>query len=209
MKSSFSHFQKHARQAGYTLVELSVALAIVGVILVGALVGSRQVLLSNSVNAQVRDSAQVIAKVQRQYAKQTSTTGATTDVLGPLAIWPSDRATVSGTATTVRGVIGGSSEFIFTNDAAIGTLAANQGFIYTLRKVRTDACADLVTALDPLSFAIYAGASPAAAPTNGSTPTTTAVKAADTSSISMSNLATACAPTGNPNEVDISVVFRL
>lgn len=207
MKSRFSRPQKSARQAGYSLVELSVALAIVAVILVGALMGTRQVLLSNSVNAQVRDTAQVIAKVQRHYAKQTSTSGASTAVLGPLAIWPTERATVSATSTTVRGAISGSSEYIFSNSAAIGTLPANGGFIYTLRQVQTEACADLVTALDSLAFAIYAGPSPGAAPTDGTTPTTTAVKPADSSAVSMSSLATACAPSTG-NGVDISIVFR-
>ena len=39
------------KQAGYSLVELSVALAIVAVILVGGLMGTRQILLTNNVNS--------------------------------------------------------------------------------------------------------------------------------------------------------------
>ena len=50
------------KQAGYSLVELSVALAIVAVILVGGLMGTRQILLTNNIYNQLKDSAQVIAK---------------------------------------------------------------------------------------------------------------------------------------------------
>ena len=61
MKTLANKFAKP--QAGYSLVELSVALAIVAVILVGGLMGTRQILLTNNVNNQLKDAAQVIAKV--------------------------------------------------------------------------------------------------------------------------------------------------
>lgn len=207
MKTMSFRSVKSSSQAGYSLVELSVALAIIAVILVGALLGTRQVMLSNSINNQVRDSAALIAKVQRHYAKQANTASATTHVLGRLGVWPAERTTVSATATTVRGVLNGSSEFIFSNTAAIGSLPANGGFIYTLRNVPNEACGDLISAFDALAFAIYAGPSPNAAPTDGSTPSTTEVKAADAGAVDMAKQATACAP-GNLNGVDVAVVFR-
>lgn len=205
MKFTASRHIAKARQAGFSLVELSVAMAIIAVILVGALMGTRAIMLSNSVNNQIRDTAAVISKVQRQYAKQANTTGATTTVLGPLGIWPSERAT-AGTPWVIRGVLSGSSEFIFSNDAAIGSLPANGGFIYTLRGVQLEACGQLVSALDSVAFAIYTGAT-AAAPTSGATPTSTAVKAADSNAVDMTSLATACRP-ATGSAVDIAVVFR-
>lgn len=206
MQVTFPRKSQISRQAGYSLVELSVALAIVAVILMGSLMGTRQVLLSNSINAQVRDTAAVIAKVQRQYAKQANTLGASNTVLGPLGIWPAERATVTQSGTTVRGLISGSSEFIFTNDAAIGAMQINGGFIYTLRQVQTTACAELISALDSVAYAIYAGAAGASAPANGATPTSTVVKAAGSSAVSMANMATACSA-GTTNGVDIAIVF--
>lgn len=206
MKSKLSRKLRSVRQAGYSLVELSVAMAIVAVILVGALIGTRAVLLSNSINNQIRDSAAVIVKVQRQYAKQANTTGATTSVLAPLGIWPGERATLSGTTWSIRGVLNGSSEYIFSNTTAIGTLPVNGGFIYTLRGVSLDACGELAAALDTVAFAMYVG-SATAAPTDGSTPASTVVKAADTSAVNMAALGTACKPTSGTT-VDISVVFR-
>lgn len=194
-------------QKGYSLVELSVALAIIAVILLGALMGTRQVMLSNSVNNQVRETATVISKVQRHFSKQPNTASVNTHVLGRLGVWPPERATVRATATSVRGVLNGSSEFIFSNSSAIGTMPANSGFIYTLRNVPTEACGDLLTALDTLSFALYAGPSPGAAPADGSNPSSTVVKAPDATAIDMANQAAACAP-GNANGVDVAIVFR-
>ena len=207
MKFNRAFNNRLASQKGYSLVELSVALAIVAVILVGALLGTRQIMLTNSVNNQVKDSAAVMIKIQRQYAKQTSTTGATTNVLAPLGIWPGERTTLSGANWTVRGVVNGSSELVFSNAAAIGTMSANGGFIYTLRQVPVDACAELVTALDAVSFALYAGASAGAAPSDGTTPASTVIKAADTGSIDMVQLAAGCKPVSSA-AVDIAVVFR-
>jgi prepilin-type N-terminal cleavage/methylation domain-containing protein len=194
-------------QRGYSLVELSVALAIVAVILVGALMGTRQVMLSNSVNAQVKDMAAVISKVQRHYAKQGSTNSANNNLLAPLGVWPSERASISSGVATVRGSISGSAEYIFSNDAAIGSLPVNGGFIYTLTGVQGQACADLVSALDPLAFAIYVAPKATSAPTTGATPSGTAVKAADAGSVDLAKLSEACQP-GSNTGLDVAMVFR-
>ena len=197
-----------SRQGGYSLVELSVALAIIAVILVGGLLGTRQVLLSNSVNNQVKDSATVISKIQRQYTKQPSTAGASTSILAPLGIWPPERTSVDASNNwTIRGVLAGSTEHVFANTAGIGTLPANGGFIYTLRGVPVDACAEVVTALDSMAAAIYAGESPESAPSSGATPGTTTVKAEGATQLNMTNLSTAC-KANTKNTVDVSILFR-
>ena len=209
------------QQKGYSLVELSVALAIVAVILVGALLGTRQIMLTNSVNNQVRETATVITKIQRQYAKQSNTAGANTQMLVPLGIWPGERTSQANGTWTVRGVINSMTESVFANEAAIGTLPANGGFIYTLRGVPVEACADMVTALDSVAFAIYAGPQASSAPTTGATPTSTAVKTADSGSVNLTELARGCASSatttpaagGTPTTtavtaVDIALVFR-
>ena len=204
----FTHTRKlrPSAQTGFNLVELSVALAIVAVLLVGALMGTRQIMMSNMVNTQTRDAASVINKVKRLYVNQTSTSGASTASLGPQGIWPPERATVnSATDTKVVGAITGSNEYIFANTADIGTMTANTGFIYTLNKVQKEACAELVTALDALAFAIYVGAP--AAPTTGATPSTTVVKAGD-GTLSMANLGTGCAA-ATADGVSIAVAFKM
>jgi len=202
------------KQAGYSLVELSVALAIVAVILVGGLMGTRQILLTNNVNNQLKDSALVIAKITRQFQNALTTEGASNENLVPLSYWPQERFTntsvTSGTVTTVktevRGVIGGSKEHIFTNAADIGKLTAKTGFVYYFEKVPSAACADLVSGLDNMSYAIYAGSSIGVTP-SGAKPGTTEVKAPDAATISPAELGKGCS-SANPL-VDIAAFIRM
>lgn len=202
------------KQAGYSLVELSVALAIVAVILVGGLMGTRQILLTNNVNNQLKDSAQVIAKITRQFQNALDTSGATNDNLIPLSYWPQERftntETKSGTNTTikkeVRGVIAGTKEHIFSNSEEIGKLGVNSGFVYYFEDVPSAACADLVSGLDNLAYAIYAGSASSAMPT-GAKPKTNEVKAPDAATISPTELGKGCSSV-NPL-VDIAAIIRL
>lgn len=197
---------KASSQKGYSLIEISIVLAITAVILIGALMGSRQVMLSSSVNAQVRETATVISKLQRQYIKQTNTSAATVNSLAPLGIWPSERVTKSDTGTySVRGAISGTTEFVFGNSEDIGSLSAKSGFVYTIRSVPKDACPELLTALDSLAMAIYAGK--LTATPSGAKPTTTAVKEPEASQVSLTSVGTACNPAAE-NVVDVSLVIR-
>lgn len=202
------------KQAGYSLVELSVALAIVAVILVGGLMGTRQILLTNNVNNQLKDSAQVIAKITRQFQNALTTSGATNENLVPLSYWPQERFTntqaKSGTdtivKTEVRGVIAGTKEHIFSNSAEIGKLGVNSGFVYYFEDVPSAACADLVSGLDNMAYAIYAGSASSAMPT-GAKPGSNAVKAPDAATISPTELGKGCSSV-NPL-VDIAAIIRL
>lgn len=183
------------KQGGYSLVELSVALAIVSVILVGGLMGTRQILMTNNVNNQLKDSAQVISKISRNFQKQNDTTDALVDNLAPVGVWPTERAT-KGTdgKWTIRGVMGGSSEIVFPNTAAVGSMTAKQGFMYYIHNVPSGACADLVNGLDSMAFAIFAGDATKLTTIDGSIPPTdfSKVKDADKNQVSQSELAKGC-----------------
>ena len=201
--------QLRQQQRGYSLVELSIALAIIAVIIVGGLIGTRQILLTNSVNNQLKESAQTITRITKQFQRQTTTAGATTATLAPLGYWPSERVTNTGGVWTVRGAIGGSNEYVFTNDATVGTLRPNQALVYTIRNVPSAGCSDLANGLDSLAYTLYAGPAAAAAPTAGATPPPglTEIKAPDSDALSTDRLATGCATT-NPL-VDVVAVIKV
>jgi prepilin-type N-terminal cleavage/methylation domain-containing protein len=197
------------KQGGYSLVELSIALAIVAVILVGGLMGTRQIIMTNNVNNQLKDAAQVITKITRNFQKQPDTSTVSVNNLAPIGVWPAERATLTGTTWTVRGIMGGSTETVFPNtDTTIGSLStANQGFLYTIHNIPSAACADLVNGLDSIAYAIYAGNAVGFTP-SGAEPTTLAtVKAADANQVNQATLATGCS-TANAR-VSVVAVIRM
>ena len=200
------------KQAGYSLVELSVALAIVAVILVGGLMGTRQILLTNNVNNQLKDSALVIAKITRQFQNSLDTSGATNANLVPLSIWPVDRFTNSTNTSgvfsgKVNGVIANTNEYITPNSAKIGSLEANNGFLYTFTNVPAAACPDLISGLDNMAYALYAGKTTGTAPSSVIPASLTAVKAEDTARFAADKLAAGCSSLHGT--VDITAVIRL
>ena len=183
------------QQKGYSLIELSVALSIVAVVIVAGLAGARQVLLSNSVNSQIRESNQTISKLRKALARQTSTIELTGSAAGQLGVWPNDRSscTAAGVCTN-RSIFNQAFEHAFTNTAAHGNnLPINGGVMYVLWHVPNQACTDLVNGLDASAYALYAGVS-TAQPTTGAVPAGfSTVKAPDSSTVSVANLAAGCA----------------
>jgi len=191
------------QQKGYSLIELSVALSIVAVVIVAGLVGARQVLLSNSINSQIRESNQTISKLRKALARQTDTSELTGSNAGRLGVWPNDRSscTAAGVCTN-RSVFNQAFEHAFTNTVAHGNnLPANGGVVYVLWHVPNQACTDLVNGLDASAYALYAGVS-AAAPTTGTVPAGfTMVKAPDTNTVSVANLAAGCANSSGYSDI--------
>jgi hypothetical protein len=173
-------------------------LSIVAVVIVAGLAGARQVLLSNSVNSQIRESNQTISKLRKVLSRQTDTAGLTGSASGQLGVWPNDRSsctTATPAVCTNRSVFNQAFEHAFTNTAAHGNnLPINGGVMYVLWRVPNQACTDLVNGLDASAYALYAGVSTAAQPTAGTVPAGfTTVKAPDTNTVSVANLAAGCA----------------
>ena len=194
------------KQKGYSLIELSVALSIVAVVIVAGLVGARQVLLSNSVNSQIRESNQTIAKLRKALARQTDTSELTGSAAGRMTVWPNDRSsctTGESPVCTNRSVFNQAFEHAFTNTDAHGNnLPANAGVMYVLWHVPNQACTDLVNGLDASAYALYAGVSTAAQPTAGTVPAGFAtVKAPDASTVSVANLAAGCANSSGYSDI--------
>jgi hypothetical protein len=151
--------------------------------------------LSNSVNSQIRESNQTISKLRKALARQTSTSELTGSAAGQLGVWPNDRSSCSAAGVcTNRSVFNQAFEHAFTNTAAHGNnLPINGGVMYVLWRVPNQACTDLVNGLDASAYALYAGVS-TAQPTTGAVPAGfSTVKAPDSSTVSVANLAAGCA----------------
>jgi len=182
-----------------------VALSIVAVVIVAGLVGARQVLLSNSVNSQIRESNQTISKLRKVLSRQTDTSELTGSASGQLGVWPNDRSsctTATPAVCTNRSVFNQAFEHAFTNTAAHGNnLPANGGVVYVLWHVPNQACTDLVNGLHASAYALYAGAS-TAQPTTGAVPASfSTVKAPDTNTVSVANLAAGCANSSGYSDI--------
>lgn len=194
------------RQAGYTLVELSIVMAVVAAIMVGGLMAARKVYLSTSINNQSKDSVTVISKLQRQYAGRGGTTGLTTDVAAGLGIWPTNRAINNNGTWTVNGAVSGTTEWVSANTTAATGLSTNSGFIYTIKNVPSAGCSELVTSMDSLAGYIWVNATTAGAESTApatSVPTTGRVKASG-AALSLALLGPAC---GSAETVDVAISF--
>jgi len=206
--------QIHMRnQKGYSLVELSVALSIVAVVIVAGLMGARQVMLSNTINNQIRESNQTIAKLRKAMANQTSTVGLDNDVARKLGVWPNDRDSCltrveQGVPTTTcrnRAMFNGAFEFAFTNADAISGLGVNTGVIYVLYNIPSQACTDLVNGLNGAALALYAGPSGTEPTTGKVSADAVAVKAGGASNISLAELAKGCESTKGFSDIYAAV----
>lgn len=154
------------RQRGYSVVELSIALSIIAILTVAGLAGVQTVLNTNKSNNQIEQSGQTITKLASTFQGQPTTLNASNATGAGLGIWPSTRVTSAGVATNLFG----GSEFIASNDPAIGTVGLNTGILYYMTGVPKTACSDLANALAPLVSLVAAGTATTAV-------TTTAPKA--------------------------------
>ncbi len=181
---------KNKKQGGYTLVELAIAVAILAVLIVAGLSGVQGILTSGKVNDQIKVAAKLGAKLSSNFSS-SSTSNISLATVANLGGWETSKITGTGDKMTIKSSFN-SGEFITPNTAAIGSMPANSGFIYTISGVPSAACPDLANGLSALVFAISIQA-PAATPAAViDWPTTNLVKLPDTNTVIPGTLATAC-----------------
>ena len=149
------------RQGGYTIVEVSIALAIIGILLVAGLSGANSLLLSSKANTQIEESGRAMAKLQSTLTSTAVSSMTTVSAVG-MGVFPSSRVSGTGTTTTVSTVMGGGSEFAVSNGSTALTtstngidLAANIGAIYTLTNIPKGACSEIAASLASIAVAAY------------------------------------------------------
>ncbi len=190
-------------QRGYSLIELSIALAIVGVVIAGSIVGVQAILRSNNVNKTIAQTNVAVNKIVGKLIRDNNYANASTVNLTRtgLEVW-STSDIISGGVAGAR-VTHPLSGDIFVAPLSVLTegVAINQGYVYTLAAVPVAACADLAVGLEGLAYVLSIKNQ---VPTTVAftVPTGTIVKNPSTV-FNSDKVNTACAD-GLTNQVDIS-----
>jgi len=193
-RSPVSQLQRR-KSAGYSLIELSIALSILAVIIVGSLIGVQKILRTNAVNNELKGMPETLASAQRLTSNLADLTGLNTLTFTRLGVWPQDRVVGAGAAATVSNHFGG-RQFLNPNTATLAGYAPDQLFVLTLTNIPTEACADIVSGMDRMALGLYVGANQDADPAGGLAGTTVKDAATAARSANLATLANLCGAAG-------------
>jgi prepilin-type N-terminal cleavage/methylation domain-containing protein len=194
---------KKNQQKGYSIIELSIALAIVSIILVTALTGVQRILRSNNVNEDLKKINLAASKIGVILANVPDATGITQQNLINLKVF-SDFSTVpgaGGAAPTINNSFGGTIT-VAPNTATLGTIPANGGLMLYSTLIPPEACSDYISGLAPISSHISAQNNAVV----GAGAALTNVVKTNLAPLTVNSLATACtAAAGNTISVAILI----
>lgn len=196
------------QQAGYTLIELSITVAIIAVLVMTGLYGVPRILDTNKVT----NTTQQITLATANYSKLASTSTETTWATGPtvayvtgtavplagMGIWADEnilKSTVAG-VTTAYGLQHAFGNFIYSRNATTGIagfIGANEGYILKLEKIPAKNCFAVASSFGntAIQIEVDATAAPTAGPIAAEPTGATIVKAAGTN-LNMTTLANTC-----------------
>ncbi|SEL08493.1 prepilin-type N-terminal cleavage/methylation domain-containing protein [Roseateles sp. YR242] len=144
------------RQKGYTLIELSIALAIISVIIVGSLVGVQRILSNNRANNLLSEIPRINAALVGSAANANSNTLSTitTSNAASLGAFSPNAVSWEGETATVTNAFGGNI-FIQGLSNTINFDGVTRGYVVTATGVARDMCATVVNGLAPLAQALW------------------------------------------------------
>lgn len=204
---------KPQRQAGYTLVELSITVSIIAVLLAGSLVGVNRLLNANKVNNTLTQTTAAIASISRLTAS-IGTTALTTANMRDLGAWDPSliRAAANAAGVIERSIenpFGGSVE-IAANTATVGSFRIGSGYWYRINNVPESSCAALATSFYSTSQGIYINAGASAGGVIAITPADDRAYRRPGAADSVVNLTTRCsAGAGENGVVEIALFIPL
>ncbi len=183
------------RQAGYTLIELSISLAIIAVLLVGTLTGVQSLLRANNANNTISSTQAAITNITKLYAASSDKTIYAHAELAKMGVWEKSALTTTtvGTVTTATGAKNpfGGSITVYRNKTGFGAdlnaVADDIGYWYRLNGIPGESCASVATSFVNTADAIYISQAASILETR---PNTNGYK--DPSTKSTANLATGC-----------------
>ena len=152
MKIQKRQFRKKSAQAGFTVVELSVAVAIAGILLVGAISLVQTVLQTSRANDTAGGLSRVFAQIEKYYNNQPDYSGINTDGMVGLGVFQGPFL-ASGTSPnqSVNSRFGYQvAVTALTNYSSGSVNGKNQAYAVVFSGVPQKVCADLVTAADSI-----------------------------------------------------------
>jgi prepilin-type N-terminal cleavage/methylation domain-containing protein len=191
------------KQKGYSIIELSIALAIISIILVTSLAGVQRVLRSNNLNNELKIVQLGIAHLGTLLANATTTSGITSSTV--ISLKSFDGFQADTTNNLYKNTFGGYL-YVESNNAAVGSVPANSGFILTTTNIPPEICVDYLNALS--NIATQLSASNSNYSSDGKLATKDAMQAnvvkAIGGTLDISTLAAACTVTSAKPKVNIS-----
>lgn len=199
---------KHS-QRGYSLIELSIVLAIIAVVIGGAITGVQAILQSNNVNKLISETNRAVGSITAKLLRDPNYANATMiNLANPsMGVW--ERRYVSGTAAApIVTHDFGDRVFVAPLNSAVLNVGANQAYIYTLTGIPTSACTDLVLGLESLALAVsVTNENPITAPVTTFPTSAAVVKAPPATLPTSSTVALQCSPSTNTGRVTISLLI--
>lgn len=130
------------RQAGATLIEIIMVVALISIITIGALVYYNTAQQGSKVSEAVSGITALSAVIRNQFSTQGSYTGITSEVVAKFGGVPESLTVKTGTTPTLRHPWNAATTSIdiVTEDIT----ASADGFKITLKSVPANVCADLV-----------------------------------------------------------------
>lgn len=184
-------------QRGYSLIELSIAMAILSVVIVGSLMGVQRILANNRANNVLQTVPRVNAALIAATAGAAGGTQVSTNLAVQLGAFEPSAVTGLAAAQTVRNDFGGQYR-VTSNTDPVGTVGAKGGYFFHITNVPQSVCPVIANGLAALADGIWIGSAtdfppPAANINTLATPATgTNVKAVNGAALNVANVATAC-----------------
>ena len=187
-------------QAGYTLVELAISIAIISVLVVSALFGVQKIVDNKNVNAVSQHVTLANANIRKTSAMLADKLFVlNTNTAANLGIWPDNITTkVNGLVTQVTNPFGG-NYFTATNNLDVGAVTAGNGYYIMITNVPDRVCASVAGMFGASAWQIVVNDETVpvgmpVGPVSGPT-LTTDVKQAGTDRINVANLNARCGST--------------
>jgi prepilin-type N-terminal cleavage/methylation domain-containing protein len=191
------------KQSGYSIIELSIAMAILTSVIAASISGITKLINMNNMNNEIKAVLQVSTGVVGQTLRVPDTSSINTQSMANLQIWPPSKISGSGGSVKIFNEFGG-REYLNTIPIAFDKYAPSQTVRYTLTGVPNDDCGRLVPEIESVGVALFVNGDVLSDPGPlGVIPSGSAVIEMPGGSINLSNLSSSCSSAGATKSIDI------